>query len=144
MLSLGLIGTALTFILDDACHNDEASSKACNDVLWINDSIEYVMLTSMIIASVLVYKGIFKLDVNPNPISFLDNLLLLICLPAFLLFCILNVISGSQESMLKSSVPTNILIVSCNIWFIGFVYYWLNFILDNSSCDSNCNDSGWT
>lgn len=112
MLSLGLIGTALTFILDDACHIDE---KACTDVLWINDIIEYVMLTSMIIASLLVYKGIFKLDVNPSPISFLDNLLLLICLPAFLLFCILNVISGSQESMLKSSVPTNILIVSFNV-----------------------------
>ena len=112
MLSLGLIGTALTFILDDACHSVSTSSKACKDVLWINDVIEYVMLTSMIIASIFVYKGIFKLDVNPNPISFLDNLLLLICFPAFLLFCILNVISGSQEQMLSSSVPTNILIVS--------------------------------
>ena len=112
MLSLGLIGTALTFILDDACHSVQ-DTKACIDVLWINDSIEYVLITSMIIASLLVYKGIFKLDVNPNPISFLDNLLLLICLPAFLLLCILNVISGSQKHMLNSGVLTNILIVSC-------------------------------
>ena len=113
MLSLGLIGTALTFILDDACHSVQDDTKACTDVLWINDSIEYVLITSMIIASLLVYKGIFKLDVNPNPISFLDNLLLLICLPAFLLLCILNVISGSQKHMLNSGVLTNILIVSC-------------------------------
>ena len=115
MLSLGLIGTALTFILENACQSVHHDTKACIDVLWINDSIEYVIITSMIIASLLVYKGIFKLDVNPNPISFLDNLLLLICLPAFLLLCILNVISGSQKHMLNSGVLTNILIVSCSV-----------------------------
>ena len=94
-------------------HNrHHANFSACHDVLWINDCIEYVMLISMIIASVLVYKGIYQLDVNPRPISFLDNLLLLICFPSFLLFCILNVISGIYVGELNSSVFTNILIVS--------------------------------
>ena len=94
-------------------HNwHHANCSACHDVLWINDCIEYVMLISMIIASVLVYKGIYQLDVNPRPISFLDNLLLLICFPSFLLFCILNVISGIYVGELNSSVFTNILIVS--------------------------------
>ena len=105
MFALGFVGIVLTFALDNAC-------DACEDVHNINDSIECVMLTCMIIASVLVYCGIYRLDVNPSPISFLDNLLLLICFPSFFLLTILNIISGFENKGLNSSVATNILIVS--------------------------------
>lgn len=71
----------------------------------VNDGIESAMLCIMIMASIWVYVGIYQLDVNPNPISFLDDLLLFVCLPSFFLYGILSVIAGFDSS--PGSATTN-------------------------------------
>ena len=35
-----------------------------------------------------------RLDVNPNPVSFLDDLLLIICLPAFFIYSMLTIVAA--------------------------------------------------
>ena len=72
------------------------------------------MLFSMILASISLYLNLYKLDVNPHPISFLDDLLLLICLPAFFLYCVLGAYSGmdGKDTKYKSYIAANLLTVS--------------------------------
>ena len=83
----------------------------CAEARITNDSIESLILASMVFASLWVYYSIYKLDVNPNPISFLDDLLLIICLPSFFIFGLLNCVSGVGGKDLESTVPTNIFMV---------------------------------
>ena len=45
-----------------------------------------------------VYYKIAHLDINPNPISFLDDMLLFVCLPSFFLYGILNLMWAMVES----------------------------------------------
>lgn len=66
--------------------------NSCNQVLvdaslTLSYIIECIILSVMIIATIWTYINIVKLDINPHSISFLDDLLLLICIPSyFLLF----------------------------------------------------------
>ena len=75
------------------------------------------MLVSMTVASIWVYYCMTKLDVNPSPISKLDDMLLFLCIPFFLLYCIMNLVAAfgqeSKESIpdLSSSTVTNIFMV---------------------------------
>ena len=62
-------------------------------------------------ATIWSYYSIAKLDINPNPISFLDDLLLLICIPSYFLYGLLNIISGVDGDDLESSVSTNMFMV---------------------------------
>ena len=94
MLALGLIGIILYFVLSASC-SGETITGSCETSLIVNDTIESIMLATMIVASAKAYYSIGNLDVNPNPISFLDDLLLLVCLPSFLIYSILNLISGT-------------------------------------------------
>ena len=88
----------------------------------MDDSFESVMLLIMIIASIWAYYSIYKLDINPNPISFLDDLLLIICIPSFFLYGTLNIISGFDGSFLESTVSTNVLMVSkINVQILEFL-----------------------
>ena len=82
-------------------------------------------LLVMIAATIWVYYCISKLDVNPNPISFLDDMLLLICLPSIFLYCGLNLVAAGAFNTYRDqygngnddipnlfwSLPTNILMV---------------------------------
>ena len=89
----------------------------------MDDSFESVMLLIMIIASIWAYYSIYKLDINPNPISFLDDLLLIICIPSFFLYGTLNIISGFDGSFLESTVSTNVLMVSrVNVQILEFLW----------------------
>ena len=85
----------------------------------VNDVFETTMLCGMIGATVWSYYSVYKLDINPNPISFLDDLLLIICLPSYFLYGILNFISGLGGVGLHSSVSTN-------MFMVGFVFFNLN------------------
>ena len=100
-MSVAVIGLILFFVLEG------------NNSKYVNEIIEDGMLLSMIVASFWVYFSLYKLDVNPHPISFLDDLLLLICLPAFFLFCVLGAIAG-MEGYDKSYISTNLLTVRLN------------------------------
>ena len=97
MVCVAIIGLILFFTLDK------------NHAKYVNEVVESLMLLSMIAASLWFYFSLYSLDVNPHPISFLDDLLLLICLPAFFTFCVLNAISGIGGEMWF--IPTNVLSV---------------------------------
>ena len=101
----------------------------CTIALITNDVIESTMLLSMTVASIWVYYYMTKLDVNPSPISKLDDMLLFLCIPFFLLYCIMNLVAAfpdeSKESIpdLSSSVATNSLMVCVAIMiFIIFLF----------------------
>ena len=81
------------------------------DSIVLNDTFESIMLVGMIAATIWSYYSIAKLDINPNPISFLDDLLLLICIPSFFLYTILNCASGIFGEGLESTVSTNMFTV---------------------------------
>ena len=93
----------------DACKDSEGYIY---DNVAVNDSFESIMYCAMILASLWAYYGVYKLDINPNPISFLDDLLLIICIPSFFLLGLLNIISGAGGQWLESSIPTNIFLVT--------------------------------
>jgi hypothetical protein len=97
MMILAVTGLSLYFILNG------------NRSKFVNDSIEIVMLLTMIIATIWAYYSFYKLDLNPHPISLLDDLLLLICLPAFFIYCLLNCISGISGQDLEASVLSHTL-----------------------------------
>ena len=97
MVCVAIIGLILFFTLDK------------NHAKYVNEVVESLMLLSMIAASLWFYFSLYSLDVNPHPISFLDDLLLLICLPAFFTFCVLNAISGIGGE--RWFIPTNVLSV---------------------------------
>ena len=97
MVCVAIIGLILFFNLDK------------HHAKYVNEVVESLMLLSMITASLWFYFSLYSLDVNPHPISFLDDLLLLICLPAFFTFCVLNAISGIGGE--RWFIPTNVLSV---------------------------------
>ena len=100
MMILAVTGLSLYFILDG------------NSRKFVNEGIENVMLLTMIGATIWTYNSFYKLDLNPHPISLLDDLLLLICLPAFFIYCLLNCISGLSGYNLEISILSNALKVS--------------------------------
>ena len=131
MMILAVTGLSLYFILDG------------NPRKFINDGIEIVMLLTMIVATIWTYYSFYKLDLNPHPISLLDDLLLLICLPAFFIYCLLNCISGISGHDLEASVLSHTLKVSyvsykSNKQYHSFITIFL--IPANSSPASNTYD----
>ena len=64
-----------------------------------------------------VYWQVSRLDVNPNPISFLDDLLLIICLPAFFVYSGLTIIASidnweqDDKRELRGSLFTHLWVV---------------------------------
>lgn len=49
----------------------------------LKDVSELCLHLIMLVVAVLAYYQIRKLDINPHPISLLDDLLLFVCIPAF-------------------------------------------------------------
>ena len=56
--------------------------------------LECCIFLSMTAASASLYYKIAQRDVNPKPISFLDDLLLVICLPAFFMYGVLSLMAN--------------------------------------------------
>ena len=79
--------TCLTmYILNDGCNIET--------YIIVAQTMECAIFFSMSLACISLYYKIAQRDVNPNPISFLDDLLLIICLPAFFLFGILSLVAN--------------------------------------------------
>lgn len=53
---------------------------------------EIILLLLMTVTGIFAYHQITKLDINLNPISLLDDLLLFICIPAFFLSAIFTLV----------------------------------------------------
>ena len=52
----------------------------------VGNSLQIIIISILIIATAYAYFVIVKFDVNPHPISFLDDMLLFLCLPSFFLY----------------------------------------------------------
>jgi hypothetical protein len=55
----------------------------------LGHALKIAVLIILIIASIIAYYTIAQFDVNPDPISFLDDILLFLCFPSFLLYCLI-------------------------------------------------------
>ena len=59
-----------------------------SEVILIGNLLRIVVMCILSVASIYCYYIVACLDVNPNPISFLDDLLLFFCLPSFFMYFI--------------------------------------------------------
>jgi len=83
--AVAIIGIAIFFILSAS---DDCDTKDMGDK--VNHGFEIIMLLIMIVVTLWVYAKLSLLDVNPHPISFLDDLLLFICVPCFFFYAIVH------------------------------------------------------
>ena len=84
LLVLTVLGCIIVVVIMDDCNMDE--------YILATIAVECTIFLIMIIASIALYTKIVILDVNPHPISQLDDMLLIICLPSFFMFGILQFI----------------------------------------------------
>jgi len=93
-----------------------SGSPDCDSQMFavtLNDAIEIMFLLVMIAVSFYLYGWrIARLDVNPNPISFLDDLLLIVCLPSSFSYCILSILPSLTEDY---SDPGNVMTQICTM-----------------------------
>ena len=54
--------------------------------LEVGNSLQIAILSILLIATIYAYYVIIHFDINPHPVSFLDDLLLFFCLPSFFLY----------------------------------------------------------
>lgn len=84
---LGLLVITIVCVIVHLVWQKSCDQLFVDSALTLSYLIECINLFLMLIATILTYINIVKLDVNPHPVSFLDDLLLLICIPSyFLLF----------------------------------------------------------
>ncbi|ODM94668.1 Otopetrin-1 [Orchesella cincta] len=86
---LVLVGTVVSVIIFYIALDDSSSGFAAQ---WVNLMSQMGLLILMIITVLCAYRQITKLDVNMNPVSLLDDLLLFLCLPSFFLYTIFTVV----------------------------------------------------
>lgn len=86
---LVLVGTVVSVIIFYIALDDSSSGFAAQ---WVNLTSQMGLLILMIITVLCAYRQITKLDVNMNPVSLLDDLLLFLCLPSFFLYTIFTVV----------------------------------------------------
>ena len=105
-----IIGIIVFFILSgsDDCEDQKTG-------LMVNEIYECILLSVMILTTLWVYRQISKLEVNPHPISFLDDLLLFVCIPSFFLYALINIMPVFQDIDLLPTVFTNVLMVNIPI-----------------------------
>ena len=82
LLVLTVIGCIIVMVIMDDCNY--------KTVIHITLIYEVLLFTLLILASLQLYYKIVKFDVNLNPISFLDDMLLIVCLPSFFLFGVIQ------------------------------------------------------
>jgi len=103
---LSIVGIATFFILQSS---DDCNVKDNGNT--VNNSFEIAMLLALIIMTLCVYAKIVHLDVNPNPISFLDDLLLLLCVPMFFFYAVVHMAPMIKEDDNWTDLLTDILMV---------------------------------
>ena len=66
--------------------------------IWIGLVSESTLLILMICAAGLACRQLAVLDINANPVSQLDDLLLFICIPSFFLYGIFSIVPAMAYS----------------------------------------------
>ena len=103
-ISLALL--IIHFVLKNSCEEENVSNLIASVTEW-------TLYTTMLLVTIWAYIKIAKLEINPHPISLLDDLLLLICIPSFVLFALVcfipDIIPGVK--MDKTLFVSNLLMV---------------------------------
>ena len=77
--------------------------------LQVGNIMKITVLTILIITTIVAYYIISQFDVNPQPISFLDDMLLFMCLPFFFAYFLIHLISCVVGTFDTDTLAVNIL-----------------------------------
>ena len=113
LLVIALTGIALYAFLQnsDTCSHQRIGS-------YLGESFMICMLFSMTIVGFYCYGELAEFDVNPNPVEFLDDLLLFICIPSFILLAISESTPVLFKMKEKGSVDDELAQVISNVFMI--------------------------
>ena len=78
MMVIVIVCSLFVLLTEGSCDNNAA--------ITVGNSLQISVLSILTLATLYAYYSITRFDVNPNPISFLDDLLLFFCLPSFFLY----------------------------------------------------------
>lgn len=107
---LVLVATVVSIIIFFlAFTNDEYVATG----IWINLVSESVLLILMIFAVVFACRQLSLLDVNPNPVSLLDDLLLFMCIPCFFLYGIFSIVPAMAYSNYMAIIVIILQVLFC-------------------------------
>ena len=81
-------GVIINLLIIVTCIVILTQDEANHDANMIANFLRIIIMLILSIACIYAYYIVACLDVNPNPISFLDDLLLFFCLPSFFLYFI--------------------------------------------------------
>ena len=103
---LSIIGIVIYFVLtkSSSCETQDVGDN-------VNDYFEMSMLLVMIAVTVWVYQKLAKLDVNPHPISALDDLLLYICIPSFFFYATVHMVPMVGDAENWADMSCDVLLV---------------------------------
>ena len=78
MMVIVIVCSLFVLLTEGSCQNSVA--------ITVGNSLQISVLSILTLATLYAYYSITRFDVNPDPISFLDDLLLFFCLPSFFLY----------------------------------------------------------
>ncbi|CAG4964868.1 unnamed protein product [Parnassius apollo] len=84
----------------------------------LNNCTKLFMHTVMLIAAVIAYNQTIKLDINEHPMSLLDDVLLFICLPAFVMETVLSMVATISLQNIVKTVDFAVMLVCTNASYI--------------------------
>lgn len=77
---------------------------------FLTDCVKLGLHSSMLIAAVFAFIKLRRLDINRHPMSLLDDVLLFICLPAFVLETVLSMIATVNILNVLKSIDVIIMV----------------------------------
>ena len=101
---LVLVTTVVSVFFFFLAFSDQHNSVTA---IWVNLVSESALLMLMTVAAVLACRQLSRLDVDHNPVSLLDDLLLFMCIPCFFLYGIFSIVPAIAYS--KSGLATGLL-----------------------------------
>ncbi|XP_046395456.1 proton channel OtopLc-like [Ischnura elegans] len=98
-----LVGSVVSIILFFVAMADK---EYVETGLVVNAITELTLLVVMTLTSGVAYHQISRLDINHHPVSFLDDLLLFLCIPAFFLYAIFSIVPAVEKTSYLSITNT--------------------------------------
>ena len=93
---LVLVSTVVSIIIFFLAFSEDGHNSTT--AIWVNLVSESTLLVLMTVAAVLACSQLSHLDVNRNPVSLLDDLLLFMCIPCFFLYGIFSIVPAIAYS----------------------------------------------
>ena len=92
---LVLVTTVVSVFFFFLAFSDQHNSTTA---IWVNLVSESTLLVLMTLAAILACRQLSRLDVDHNPVSLLDDLLLFMCIPCFFLYGIFSIVPAIAYS----------------------------------------------